>query len=142
MDLSDNLFNLIFDSSGSFVSPEQAIVSHVLNRSSDNIDKMFAIVQIYEYGQYIKFRIANSMGSDYGRVFIVDTKIFYLMSKIMDQMDDGFQGEISIYTDEYYLVDGMFSSMLDFYERLEDYTRCAFILRIRDSFFKIAKNIS
>lgn len=142
MDLSDNLYDLIFDTSGSVVSVEQSISSFVSNNSSDNIDRIFAIVQIYEYGEYIKGRIRDIGIDCSGRVLIVEYKIYYLMSKIMDQMYGGFAGSISIYSQEYDLIDRMFSSMLDFYERLEDYTRCAFILRIRDSFFKIAKNIS
>jgi hypothetical protein len=142
MDLSDNLYDLIFDTSGSVVSVEDSISSFVSGHSSDNVDRIFAIVQIYEYGEYIKGRIRDSGLDSSGMGLIVEYKIYYLISKIIDQIEGGFGGSISIYSQEYDLIDSMFSSMLGFYERVEDYSRCALILRIRDSFFGISKKIN
>jgi hypothetical protein len=135
MDYTDNLHRMIFNTGCSDTeSPENAILKSVLDKASDNLDKLLAAVQIYEYGTYLKTKISKLQPQAHGLSFIVSAKINCMVLSIIKHIDDTYHTDITMHRDEYALIERMFKSVIGYYESMEQFEKCFILTKARDSF--------
>lgn len=123
------------------MSPEDGILYALDAHSKNEFDKLFSAVQLYDYGLYLALRFQEVHEGSFD---IIRGRVYRFISRIFDTVDIlniDRQEDISLYGDEFYKIRDMFEDLIGYYEVIEDYERCSYLVRIRVDFFSKIKII-
>lgn len=134
MEINKGTFDSIFGFDGS-AYPEQGLFSDVDEHEFGDIDFLFGALQFYDHGIYL---ISRTSGDIRDKAFF---RMYLFVGSLLGQidlvrLDKG--DDISLHEDEFFKVGCMFEDLIGFHERLEEYEKCAYFLKVRNElFFKI-----
>lgn len=123
------------------MSPEDGILYALDAHSKNEFDKLFSAVQLYDYGLYLALRFQEVHEGSFD---VIRGRVYRFISRIFDTVDIlniDKQEDISLYGDEFYKIRDMFEDLIGYYEVIEDYERCSYLVRIRVDFFSKIKII-
>lgn len=123
------------------MSPEDGILYALDAHSKNEFDKLFSAVQLYDYGLYLALRFQEVHEGSFD---VIRGRVYRFISRIFDTVDIlniEKQEDISLYGDEFYKIRDMFEDLIGYYEVIEDYERCSYLVRIRVDFFSKIKII-
>jgi hypothetical protein len=132
MELDKNTFNRIFNFKE--VSAEQAVLNAVATSSSTPTDLLFSALQIYESSIYLSKSLKNKPGFDVEIINQNACNVIYKIFNLLDETSLEIHPSITLYPDEYLKVVDLFRGVVDFFERQEQYERCALLHRVQNAF--------
>jgi hypothetical protein len=132
MELDKNTFNKIFNFKES--TPEEAVLNAVTAVSSTPTDLLFSALQIYETSIYLSKSLKNKPGFNIEIVNQNACSVIYKIFNLIDESCLEISTPITLYPDEYLKVIGLFRGVVDFFERQEQYEKCAFLQKVQNGF--------
>ena len=132
MELDKNTFNRIFNFKES--TPEEAVLNAVTAVSSTPTDLLFSALQIYETSIYLSKSLKNKPGFNIEIINQNACSVIYKIFNLLDESSLEVSPSITLYPDEYLKVIDLFRGVVDFFERQEQYEKCAFLQKIQNGF--------